>query len=215
MDTRPKERKYLHFLTLGIWTPPSPGPGGPQPQPRRSARSERGREGTMNREPGMCPQRLFTNTKLFMIARKRNPKRARSSPDLAGGAEARETRREAFSPTCSGRGGRAPRARRGWAGALGWGYGRAAFVFEEPRGSGLGLALAPATPRALLPSSSPARLSFPIPQTRLRENSQCQRKRNSLRGLRFQTKSCPLRTTQRLQPATNFNFLPLNTYSLA
>ena len=43
----------------------------------------------MSREPGMCPQRLFTNTKLFMIAGKRNPTRARSSPDLAGGARTR------------------------------------------------------------------------------------------------------------------------------
>lgn len=46
----------------------------------------------MSREPGMCPQRLFTNTKLFMIAGKRNPTRARNSPDLAGGAGAREPR---------------------------------------------------------------------------------------------------------------------------
>lgn len=38
----------------------------------------------------MCPQRLFTNTKLFMIVGKRNPARARSSPDLAGGAGAGE-----------------------------------------------------------------------------------------------------------------------------
>lgn len=40
----------------------------------------------MSSAPGMCPQRLFTNTKLFTIAGKRNPTRARSSPDLAGGA---------------------------------------------------------------------------------------------------------------------------------
>ncbi|XP_053519355.1 uncharacterized protein LOC128627099 isoform X2 [Artibeus jamaicensis] len=38
----------------------------------------------------MCPQRLFTNTQLFMIAGKRNPTRARCSPDLAGGARAEE-----------------------------------------------------------------------------------------------------------------------------
>lgn len=36
----------------------------------------------------MCPQRLFTNTELFMNAGKRNPTRARSGPDLAGGAGA-------------------------------------------------------------------------------------------------------------------------------
>lgn len=47
-DTRPKERKCLHFLTLGVWTPPPPSPGGRQPQPRRPALSERGREGTMS-----------------------------------------------------------------------------------------------------------------------------------------------------------------------
>ena len=78
-DTRPKERKCLRFLTLGIWTPPPPSPGGLQPQPQRPAQSERGREGTMSPEPGMCPQRLFTNTKLFMIAGKRNPTRALGS----------------------------------------------------------------------------------------------------------------------------------------
>lgn len=89
----------------------------------------------MSREPGMCPQRLFTNTKLFTIAGKRNPTRARSSPDLAGGAGPRR-RGEALSPILSGRSGCAPGARRGRAGALGLGYGRAAFVFEAPKGSG-------------------------------------------------------------------------------
>lgn len=98
VDTRPKERKCLHFLTLGSGPPPPPSPGGPQPQPRRPARSGKGREGTMSGERGMCPQRLFTNTKLFMIAGKRNPTRARSSPDLAGGARAGETQGSRLFP---------------------------------------------------------------------------------------------------------------------
>lgn len=34
---------------------------------------------------GMCPQRLFTNTKLFMIAGKRNPTRAPSSQTSQAG----------------------------------------------------------------------------------------------------------------------------------
>lgn len=46
VDTRSKKRKCLHFLTLGVWTPPPPSPR--DPQPRRPVRSERGREGTMS-----------------------------------------------------------------------------------------------------------------------------------------------------------------------
>lgn len=221
VDTRPKERKCLHFLTLGSGPPPPPSPGGPQPQPRRPARSGRGREGTMSGERGMCPQRLFTNTKLFMIAGKRNPTRARSSGWSPG---RRDSGKQALSLTRSERGSRAPRARRGRVGAQGSGYGRAAFVFQAPRGSGLRgagawrdpapQALSPATLCALLPSPSSSHSSF-LPPSRLRENSQYQRKRNSLRELRFSDKNLSQPATRRVKPATDFNFLPLNTYFLA
>lgn len=49
----------------------------------------------------MCPQRLFTNTKLFTIAGKRNPTRARSGPDLAGGAPAEAPRAGRLRPRSS------------------------------------------------------------------------------------------------------------------
>lgn len=89
----------MHFLTLRVWAAPPPSPG--DPQPRGPARSERGREGTMSCEPGMCPQRLFTNTQLFMIAGKRNPTRARRRPDLAGGVAAEELRGGRLFPRSS------------------------------------------------------------------------------------------------------------------
>lgn len=85
------------------------------------------------------PQRLFTNTQLFTIAGKRNPTRARGSPDLAGGA----------GPRRGGEGGSCSdplRAERPCAqgAALAAGPARSAgtaaksaFVFEAPRGSGL------------------------------------------------------------------------------
>lgn len=72
------------ILSLWVWTPPPLRSGSPSLSPA-PARSERGREGTMSRALGMCPQRLFTNTELFMIAGKRNPTRAQSCPDLTGG----------------------------------------------------------------------------------------------------------------------------------
>lgn len=90
----------------------------------------------MSSEPGMCPQRLFTNTELFTIAGKRNPTRARSSPDLAGGAGPRRRGEGGSVSDPLGRSSGAPRARRGRAGALGRGCSRSAFVFEAPKGSG-------------------------------------------------------------------------------
>lgn len=68
----------------------------------------------MSSGPGMCPQRLFTNTKLFTIAGKRNPTRARSGPDLAGGAGPSTAGREALAQILSG--GAAVRPGRGAAG---------------------------------------------------------------------------------------------------
>lgn len=120
--------------------------------------------------------------------------------------------REALSPTRSGRGGRAPRARRGGVGALVWGCSRAAFVFEAPRVSGLGHALSPATPRALLPMPFFPPLLFPIPSL-AQGKLPVPKKKKFTSGAEISDKKLPLPTTRRPQPATNLNFLPFNTYS--
>lgn len=96
----------------------------------------------------MCPQRLFTNTKLFMIAGKRNPTRAWGSPDPAGGAGTAAPRGGRLFLR-SARGAAAVRPGRGAAGRrVGEGDGRAAFVFEAPRGPGRGRARAWREPAA-------------------------------------------------------------------
>lgn len=138
--------------------------------------------------------------------------------------------KQAVSPTRSGRGSCAPRARRVRVVALG--SGRAAFVFEAPRGSGLGSAWAwrdpapqalfPATLRALPPTPSPSSPQpffspprFSVYPTRHRENYPYQGKRNSLRKLKFQTKTCPYKQLGGSNQPLIFNFLSSNTYSLA
>jgi hypothetical protein len=147
----------------------------------------------------MCPQRLFTNTKLFMIAGKRNLTRAQSSPDLAGGAGAGEPRGGRLFFRFA-RGEAAVRSGRGATGPERWAPAAAAtaFVFEAPRGSSLGLprawrvyappTLSPATRRAFLPRPSSLHPVF-LSSTRPGKNSQFLRKRNPLRELRFQTKA--------------------------
>lgn len=176
----------------------------------------------MNSEPGMCPPAPVYKHEAIYDRRKAKPDAGSEQPRLCGWSWGwGSSSREALSPTCSGRGGGAPGARRSGVGVLGSGYRRAAFVFEARKGSGLCRAgawrvpappaLSPATPCAPFPSpSSPFR--FPVPSP-AQEICQCQRRRNSLRELRFQTKSCPY-SQLRLQAATDFNFLPLNTYSL-
>lgn len=101
----------MHFLTLRVWAAPPPSPG--DPQPRGPARSERGREGTMSCEPGMCPQRLFTNTQLFMIAGKRNPTRAAAAQTSRAESRPRSCGEGGSFPDPLRGSGRAPRARRG------------------------------------------------------------------------------------------------------
>ncbi|XP_074188177.1 uncharacterized protein LOC141571557 [Rhinolophus sinicus] len=167
----------------------------------------------------MCPQRLFTNTELFMNAGKRNPTRARSGPDLAGGAGAGAPRggrlffrsvrdRAAVRP---GRGA----ARRGRSVRLGLQPRRLCLLGAEglrPRPCGARMDLAPpAFPglrRALSspPPSGPIPLSCPQPW--LRENSVS---KIFTSGAAVSDKKLPVSTTRRLQPTTDFNFLPLNT----
>lgn len=66
----------------------------------------------MGRAPGMCPQRLFTNSELFMTAGERNSTRARSSQTsrAAGASEPEDTR--LFLGCSVGKVSRAPGARR-------------------------------------------------------------------------------------------------------
>lgn len=130
----------------------------------------------MSCEPGMCPQRLFTNTKLFMIAGKRNPTRAWSSPDLAGGAGAGAPRGgRLFFRSAPGEA--AVRLGRGATGRrvrLGLRPRRLCLRGSEgPRPwqcSGLeglgGPRFSLTTPCALLPSPSPIPLRFPQPGSR-------------------------------------------------
>lgn len=152
----------------------------------------------MSREPGMCPQRLFTNTKLFMIAGKRNPTRARSSRDLAGGAGAGAPRGgRLFLRSAPGKAAVDPG--RGAAGPA-----RSASAAATPplssrrRGAPAAAVLGPGRTwrPQLFPGDAPRSPLQPSPRysaflssTQLKENSQCQR--HSLRELRFQTKSCP------------------------
>lgn len=101
---------------------------------------------------------------------------------------------EALSPTGSRRDGRAPRARRGAARR-----GRRARLGLQPRRLCLrgaeGLRPPPCSFRGDAPRSSSRTflplLRFSVPSPAQGKNSQCQRKRNSLQGLKFQTKSCP------------------------
>lgn len=67
----------------------------------------------MSRAPGMCPQRLFTNTELFMTAGERNSTPAPSSQTsrAAGAWEPRDPR--LFRGRAVGKVSRAPGARRG------------------------------------------------------------------------------------------------------
>lgn len=154
----------------------------------------------MSSEPGMCPQRLFTNTKLFTIAGKRNPTRARSSPDLAGGAgPKRRGEGGSFSDPlraeqrCAQ--GAAQQGRRVRLGlrslrlCLRGAEGLWLMPCSGLKGPGA-LSFSPAAPRALLSPSPPHLAPHPafLSPTRLGENSQ--RRRHPHQKLRFQTKSC-------------------------
>lgn len=77
----------------------------------------------MSRAPGMCPQRLFTNTELFMTAGERNSTRAPSSQTLraAGAWEPRDPR--LFLDCATGKFSRAPGARRSCRAPLRCGWG--------------------------------------------------------------------------------------------
>lgn len=110
MDVGLAKRKCLHFVTL---SPDAPTSSPWQLSAPAASRSEGGREGTMSRAPGMCPQRLFTNTELFMTAGERNSTRAPSSQTsrAAGAWEPRDPR--LFLGRAVGKVSRAPRARRG------------------------------------------------------------------------------------------------------
>lgn len=173
----------------------------------------------------MCPQRLFTNTKLFMIAGKRNPTRARSSPDLAGGARARETRgsRLFLRPSL---GEAAVRPGRGAAGSARSAPAPAAPPLSSkrrgaPASAVLGAWRDPA-PQARLPREAPrsppqpffSPPRFPVPNP-AQGKLPVPKKKKFTSGAEISDKNLPLPTTQRLQPATDFNFLPSNTYSLA
>lgn len=171
----------------------------------------------MSSEPGMCPQRLFTNTKLFTIAGKRNPTRARSSPDLAGGAGPR-LRGEGGS-LGSSPGGAAVRPGRGAAGPARSAGTAAAPPLSSRRRRALAAAalgpegsrrpqLFPATPRALLsPFSSPSRppLRFPVSNP---APGKLPAPKTSTSKAEVSDKKLPLPTTRRLQPATDFYFPP-------
>lgn len=170
----------------------------------------------------MCPQRLFTNTKLFMIAGKRNPTRARSSGDLAGGAGAGAPRggriflgsapgkaagdpgRGAAGPARSSRAAATPplsSRRRGAPAAAvlgpGWTWRPQLFPGDAPRSP-----LQPSPPLLRFPVLNPAQGKLPVPKT-------------FTSGAEVSNKKLPRPTAQKLQPTTDFNFLPLNTYSLA
>lgn len=157
-----------------------------------------------------------------MNAGKRNPTRARSGPDLAGGAGAGAPRggrlffrsvrdRAAVRP---GRGA----ARRGRSVRLGLQPRRLCLLGAEglrPRPCGAWMDLAPpAFPglRRALSSHPPTPPSGPIPlscpQPWLRENSVS---KIFTSGAAVSDKKLPVSTTRRLQPTTDFNFLPLNT----
>lgn len=164
----------------------------------------------------MCPQRLFTNTKLFMIAGKRNPTRARSSPDLAGGARVRSRREwSSFSdrlpkrrPCAQGA------ARRGAAGSARSARATAAPPLSSRRRG------APAS-AVLFPRRRPA-LFFPdlltltplfSPQSGAGKKLPVPKKKKFTSGVEISDKKLLLPTTRRPQPATSVNFLLLNTYS--
>lgn len=162
----------------------------------------------------MCPQRLFTNTELFMTAGERNSTPAPSSQTsrMAGAWEPRDPR--FFLGRAVGRRGScAPGARRGCRALLS--YGRGCLCLGDATGLqprpclGLGRLRIPApsvaTPGAGLPDLHPSAFLSP---TRPRQNSQFQRKRNPLRKLRFQTKADPAHNLKSSKQPLVFNFLP-------
>lgn len=172
----------------------------------------------MSSEPGMCPQRLFTNTKLFTIAGKRNPTRARSSPDLAGGAGPRR-RGEGGSfsdplraeQRCAQ--GAAQQGRRVRLGprplrlCLRGAEGLWLMPCSGLKGPGA-LSFSPATPRALLsPFSSPSRppLRFPVSNP---ARGKLPAPKTSTSKAEVSDKKLPLPATRRLQPATDFLLSP-------
>lgn len=194
VDVGLAKRKCLHFVTL---SPDAPTFSPWQLSAPAAARSEGGREGTMSRGPGMCPQLLFTNTELFMTAGERNSTPAPSSQTsrAAGAWESRAPR--LFLGRAVGKVSRAPGARRGCRARLR--CGRGSLCLGDAEGAPASALLGPgdAAPPQFLqrrrsaPASQTSIPRFVYLRTRPRENSQFQRKRNPLRKLRFQTKADP------------------------
>lgn len=157
MDVGLAKRKCLHFVTL---SPDVPTFSPWQLSAPAAARSEGGREGTMSRGPGMCPQLLFTNTELFMTAGERNSTPAPSSQTsrAAGAWESRAPR--LFLGRAVGKVSRAPGARRGCRARLRCGRGSLCLGDAEGAPS---LGLARAWGRCAPPVPSAATLGAGLP----------------------------------------------------